>query len=201
MKNSSVTWPLTSQFDFSILLTVRISPTFRFFFLGIGQKVFSIKYLDFSIFFYQFPRQVGGFSLINPPVFFHYLLLKFWRFFNYNYIYATPTRLSKLASQRRNNSNNMAMWSGHLTWHITSSEKFYKAIYLAYLKTSSPLDLWPILNIKPTVDIKPIPNVTSSTLCTQLEVLWVLEPSSLDFQPSSSIPWCSARAYQPRTTR
>ena len=51
------------------------SPSFWFFFLDIGQEIFSLNYLDFLVFFYQFPRKFGGFSSIDALVFlYHYSL-------------------------------------------------------------------------------------------------------------------------------
>lgn len=78
------------QFDFLILPNFQISFTFQFFFLSIGQNVFSTNHLAFSIFLHKFPKRFESFSLIDPPVFLYYLLLGIWRFFTYtyNYIYS-----------------------------------------------------------------------------------------------------------------
>ena len=88
-KIPSVTWffaPLYSLiFDSYYFL---IFTHFSIFFLGIDQEVFSPKYLDLSIFLYQFLKGFESFSSIDPPVFFYHLLLEFWKFFTY--VTATP---------------------------------------------------------------------------------------------------------------
>ena len=62
--------------------------------------IFSTKYLDCSIFLYQSPRKFAGFLSINPPVFFHHLVLRFWRFFTYTQSSSLhlPTYLLELTS-------------------------------------------------------------------------------------------------------
>ena len=56
-------------------------------------------------------------------------------------------------------------------------------MYSTHLKIPSDLDL------QATLNTRAIPNFTLSTLCIQLGVLQVLQPSGLNFQPSSPISW------------
>ncbi len=87
-KISTITWfrsaPLHNLI-FRFFYTSWFSPTFQFFLLGISQEVFSTKSPRSFGFPLPIPQKVGGFSLIDPPVFFHHLPLGFGKFFTYNY--------------------------------------------------------------------------------------------------------------------